>query len=116
MAITRVASPKALDKLRTECQKEQQKHPRKLMVCCGPGCLANGAAEIVSEFKAQLKKKRIKGFDVEAMKETGCHGFCERGPVVVIRPEDIFYERVGAKDVPEVVAETIVKPTLSQKK
>jgi NADH-quinone oxidoreductase subunit F len=107
MAITRIASPKALDKLRTECQKEQQKHPRKLMVCCGPGCLANGAAEIVSEFKAQLKKKRIKGFDVEAMKETGCHGFCEQGPLVVVEPQGTFYTRVKKKDVERIVEETL---------
>ncbi|MBD3332549.1 NADH-quinone oxidoreductase subunit F [candidate division GN15 bacterium] len=107
MAITKVASPKDLDKLQKQCQTEQDKHKRKLMVCCGPGCLANGAAEIVTEFKSQLKKKRIKGFSVEAMKETGCHGFCEQGPLVVVEPQGTFYTRVKKKDVERIVEETL---------
>jgi NADH-quinone oxidoreductase subunit F len=43
---------------------------------------------------------------------TGCHGFCERGPVVVIRPEDIFYQRVRVEDVPGIVSETVVNGTV----
>ena len=42
-------------------------------------------------------------------KETGCHGFCERGPVVVIGPKKIFYQRVQPEDVPEIVAETVMQ-------
>jgi len=43
------------------------------------------------------------------IRATGCHGFCERGPLVVIKPEDIFYQRVRVKDVPEILTETIGK-------
>ena len=38
---------------------------------------------------------------------TGCHGFCERGPVVVILPQEIFYQQVAVEDVPEIVSETL---------
>jgi NADH-quinone oxidoreductase subunit F len=38
---------------------------------------------------------------------TGCHGFCERGPVVVILPKEIFYQQVGLGDVPEIVSKTL---------
>ena len=40
-------------------------------------------------------------------KETGCHGFCERGPIVVIDPEEICYLQVKPEDVPEIVSQTI---------
>jgi NADH-quinone oxidoreductase subunit F len=46
---------------------------------------------------------------------TGCHGFCERGPVVVMRPENIFYQRVQVKDVPEIVSETVVKGSIVER-
>ena len=39
---------------------------------------------------------------------TGCHGFCERGPVVVILPQEIFYQQVAVEDVPEIVSETLL--------
>ena len=41
------------------------------------------------------------------MLRTGCHGFCERGPVVVILPQEIFYQQVAVEDVPEIVSETL---------
>ncbi len=42
------------------------------------------------------------------VRTTGCHGFCERGPIVVIQPEGIFYQRVQLKDIDEVIAETVI--------
>ncbi|MCK7471317.1 MAG: hypothetical protein MZU95_11450 [Desulfomicrobium escambiense] len=41
------------------------------------------------------------------IRRTGCHGFCERGPIVVIHPEEICYFQIEPKDVPEIVSETI---------
>jgi (2Fe-2S) ferredoxin len=104
-----IKKPQQFEQLRKECIAEQQKYPRKVLICCGPGCLANGAQKISDEFKEILKKKRIKGFSVESMKETGCHGFCEVGPLVVIEPEQTFYTRVRVKDVDEIVEETLRK-------
>ena len=43
------------------------------------------------------------------VRTTGCHGFCERGPVVVIHPQGIFYQHVKPEDIPEVVAETVAQ-------
>ena len=43
------------------------------------------------------------------MKVTGCHGFCERGPLMVLYPQKIFYQRVSPDDVSEIIAETVVK-------
>jgi len=43
---------------------------------------------------------------------TGCHGFCERGPLVVIRPKNIFYQRVKVEDIPEIISETILNDNI----
>jgi NADH-quinone oxidoreductase subunit F len=61
---------------------------------------------VTAAFREETEKQGLA--DQVDILTTGCHGFCERGPVVVIRPEDIFYERVGVKDVPEIVSETII--------
>jgi len=103
----RITSPQQLEKLRKECIARLDKFPRKVLICCGPGCLASGAQKIVDEFKKKLKSKRIKNFSVEAMKETGCHGFCEQGPLVVIEPDGTFYTKVKVKDVDEIIDKTI---------
>ena len=76
-------------------------------VCCGTGCVASGAHEVFEKFKQEIKAKKI---DAKVgSKATGCHGFCERGPLVIISPERIFYQRVTVDDVAEIVEETLVK-------
>ncbi len=60
----RIESPKQLAELRDTLSKKENAIKKKVMVCCGPGCLANGAAKIVDELKNQLKKKNIKDFDI----------------------------------------------------
>ncbi len=80
---------------------------RSVTVCCGTGCVASGAHDVIAKFQEELKTRKI---DAEiSSKATGCHGFCERGPLVVVFPDRIFYQRVSAEDVPEIVDETLVK-------
>ena len=103
----RIATQAQLNKLQKDCRAQLDKFPRKILICCGPGCLANGAQKVSDEFENVLKKKRIKGFSVEALSETGCHGFCEQGPLVVFEPDGTFYTKVKVKDVEEIVNTTI---------
>lgn len=104
-----IKSPQDLNRRQKEVQKQEAKYPRKVIVCCGTGCLANGARKIVDAFEKMLAERKVKDFSVEAVKETGCHGFCEQGPLVVIEPEGIFYTHVKAKDVPAIVERSIEK-------
>ncbi|MCX5908610.1 MAG: (2Fe-2S) ferredoxin domain-containing protein, partial [Deltaproteobacteria bacterium] len=61
--------------------------------------------QIIAELVAEEMKKQ--GLDGKILlKKTGCHGFCERGPVVVLHPQEIFYQRVAPKDVADIVSET----------
>jgi NADH-quinone oxidoreductase subunit F len=68
--------------------------------------VATGANEVIAAFKAEISKKGLEA-TVDS-KGTGCPGFCERGPVVVVYPEEICYLQVTPEDVPEIVTETIV--------
>jgi len=86
---------------------KQKKIKKKILVCCGPGCLANGAQDIIERFKTVLKEKKISGFTVDALKETGCHGFCEQGPLVVIEPKGLYYTKVKVKDVEDIIEQSI---------
>lgn len=103
-----IANPQELKKRHVELAAQQERMPKKVIVCCGTGCLANGAKAIVDAFHAHLAEKNIKDFTVEAVKETGCHGFCEQGPLVVIEPQGTFYTHVKPKDVANIVDKTIV--------
>ncbi|WP_349679706.1 NADH-ubiquinone oxidoreductase-F iron-sulfur binding region domain-containing protein [Acetomicrobium sp. UBA5826] len=74
-------------------------------VCCGTGCVSNGSMEVLKAFEEALRGVG----EVEAMaKFTGCHGFCERGPIVIVSPGEIFYQNVKPKDVNEIVQRTIL--------
>jgi NADH-quinone oxidoreductase subunit F len=86
---------------------EREPAQPRIMVCGGTGCLALGADEVGAAFETELSKQDVAA-RVE-LKMTGCPGFCEQGPLVVIHPDKIFYTRVKPKDVPEIVSETIVK-------
>ena len=82
-------------------------HYRFHILCCGgTGCKASNSAGIVSKFEAVLKEKNIN--DVQVI-TTGCFGFCEKGPIVKILPDNTFYVQVKEEDVETIVNEHIIK-------
>jgi NADH-quinone oxidoreductase subunit F len=78
---------------------------RTLLVCRGTGCEASRAADIEAELSATIAQLELPNVEV---KFTGCHGFCENGPIVVIEPEGIFYTHVKVKDAAEIVQSHLV--------
>ena len=81
----RLRNPEDLEKLREALQAERDPSKRRITICAGTGCGAYGCGEIVSALKEELKRRKLQR-DVE-IKVTGCHGFCERGPLLVINPQ-----------------------------
>ncbi|MDQ7838883.1 MAG: NADH-ubiquinone oxidoreductase-F iron-sulfur binding region domain-containing protein [Thermodesulfobacteriota bacterium] len=86
-----------------------KKDPNKVVigVCCTTGCQARRSGEVIDAFKNEIKEKGLQ--DKVEIKKTGCHGFCEMGPIVVVEPANSFYCRVSAKDVTDIVSETALK-------
>jgi len=74
-------------------------------VCAGTGCRAYGSLKVKDALEAEMKKQNM---NVEVL-ATGCFGFCEKGPMVVIHPDKYFYQQVKVEDVPEIVSKTVAK-------
>jgi len=87
--------------------RREREGRREVRVCCGTGCLANGAAEVAERFAAELLARNLPAELAYTHKRTGCHGFCDRGPLVAIEPEGLLYTRVTAKDVAEICETTL---------
>src|SRR5512139_2621800 len=105
----RINSPAELEKFRKDIISKRDPKRPCIAVCTGTGCLALGAAKVGTAIKEALKKQGLEG--TVDVKEPGCPGFCERGPLIVIQPEEICYLRVQP-----TVAEKIVSHTILAKK
>ncbi len=116
--IESVKTRKELDALRRRCVKASKAEKRKILVCAGTGCVSGGSLDI---FAALQKKMEALGIpccaelamephgDVVGMKKSGCHGFCEMGPLVRIEPEGWLYTKVTVEDVDEIIQATVVE-------
>jgi NADH:ubiquinone oxidoreductase subunit F (NADH-binding)/(2Fe-2S) ferredoxin/NAD-dependent dihydropyrimidine dehydrogenase PreA subunit len=102
----KIVSPEELARLREDLQTQRDPDKPCLAICAGTGCQAYGINRVIEAFGEELAKCGLTD-QVEVL-ATGCPGFCERGPLVTVKPEGIFYQRVQIKDVPEIVEETLV--------
>jgi len=84
-----------------------------LMVCAGTGCVSNHSYEIKEALEKEIKKHGLEN-EVTVV-PTGCNGFCERGPILVVQPGNIFYQQLAVKDVPHLVEEHFLKGRLVSK-
>jgi len=109
----RVSSPSELENLRQSILQKRDFNKPCITVCAGTGCRASGAEAVVDAFKDEIERRELQ-INVE-LKETGCHGFCERGPLVVIRPKRVFYQRVKPEDVSEIVSETALRGNIIER-
>ena len=103
--MARLNSPEALRKLRQAILSKRDPANPCISICAGAGCVASGADDVIDAFKKEIEKAGLT--TTVDTKGTGCPGFCERGPVVVIYPAEICYLQVKAEDVHEIVEQTI---------
>lgn len=102
----RLASSNDLEKLRRDILSRRDSNKPQVAICAGTGCIGLGARKVISSFREELLRRGLEK-DIE-VKETGCPGFCEKGTIVVIYPEEIYYLKVQPDDVPEIVEETLI--------
>ena len=101
----RIKSPADLESVRKNIVAQRDPNKPCITICAGTGCHAYASEKVGAAFKDELKKQTLE--TKVDIRETGCHGFCERGPLVVIYPEETCYVGVAPGDVPEIVSETI---------
>jgi NADH:ubiquinone oxidoreductase subunit F (NADH-binding)/(2Fe-2S) ferredoxin/NAD-dependent dihydropyrimidine dehydrogenase PreA subunit len=100
----RISSPEALEKFRNQILSERDPNQSCVTVCGGTGCHASGCHQVIDAFKEVLRSKG-NGINIRV---TGCHGFCEKGPLVVIYPQKILYQRVKPEDASKIIEETVL--------
>jgi NADH:ubiquinone oxidoreductase subunit F (NADH-binding)/(2Fe-2S) ferredoxin/Pyruvate/2-oxoacid:ferredoxin oxidoreductase delta subunit len=78
-----------------------------LLVCAGTGCVSCGAFEIRRALEAEVRRRGLEG-EIQVV-ATGCNGFCERGPILLVQPDGVFYQKLTPADIPGLVEEHLVK-------
>jgi NADH:ubiquinone oxidoreductase subunit F (NADH-binding)/(2Fe-2S) ferredoxin/ferredoxin len=101
----KLSSIKDLEDLRKAIDSERQQ-PIAITICSGTGCFTCGSSSLHEAFHKELLRQGL--YDRVALRKTGCHGFCERGPVTVLLPKKICYLQMKPEDVPEVIKKTVV--------
>ena len=111
--MNRLKSQKDLESHREQLQKQRDPQRPLISLCAGSGCGAYGTNEVRDALEKEVSQNGLK--EKVDIKVTGCHGFCEKGPIMVIHPEGTFYSQVKVEDVPEIVAETLVNKQLVER-
>ncbi len=108
-----IESGTKLEELREQWGQFFQKEKNRILVCAGTGCVANGALKIYEALIGELSAKKSyivvelmieeEGSSGTAVVKSGCHGFCEMGPLVRLEPSGVLYTKVKPEDVTEIV-------------
>jgi NADH-quinone oxidoreductase subunit F len=104
---SKIKSFSELKQLQEKIKAGRDPQKPRITICVGTGCLAHGAMNVADAFREEIDRR---GLSVKIdFRKTGCHGFCERGPMVIISPENIFYQHVSVSDVGDILEKTIAK-------
>jgi len=104
--LCKIRSAEDLARLRQDLQRRRDPDRPCLAICAGTGCQAYGVNKVIDAFRAELKQRGLA--DRIEVLATGCPGFCERGPLMTVKPQGIFYQRIQIKDVAEIIEETLI--------
>ena len=109
-----------LDARRTQAKMAAAAQTRTVLICAGTGCIAGGSLKIYDYLKEECERRNISvlvnlmddesqctGYIIN-MKKSGCHGFCEMGPLLQIEPEGYLYTHVKLEDCDEIIEKTII--------
>ncbi len=96
-----------LELLRKRLLADRKSTRMTIIICGGTGCQASKSPAVIDALRKELKAQKLEK-DVR-LRVTGCHGFCEQGPIMVFEPGNLFYCRMAPADAAEIVAKTVKK-------
>ena len=105
LLMSKINSTADLQAYRQTLIASRDKHETTLILCNGTGCQASRAKKVIKAIKDELKTQGLE--HKIHVRTTGCHGFCEQGPLCVIEPGNIFYCKLTADDASDIVSKTI---------
>jgi NADH:ubiquinone oxidoreductase subunit F (NADH-binding)/(2Fe-2S) ferredoxin/Pyruvate/2-oxoacid:ferredoxin oxidoreductase delta subunit len=111
--MAKLATIEDLANLQGSLAAERERDGKTVIVCGGPGCHASGCGAVADAVREQLQKEGLT--ETVRVRVTGCHGFCEQGPIILIEPGSIFYCHVEPADVAEIVSSTICEGELVER-
>lgn len=91
-------------KIREDMDERNISEGARILICGGTGCISAGSDDVAKSFATEIEEKKFKAKVVR----TGCHGFCEKGPLTVICPGKILYTNLQKEDVKEIVEQHLV--------
>ena len=109
-AYDKVMSPEELIRLRSELWDRLDPEKPRIVVCGDTGCTVRGSRELAAALEKALEQHALR--DKIELKITGCLGFCEQGPLVLIFPGAILYQKVQASDAAQIIEQTVLKNEL----
>jgi NADH:ubiquinone oxidoreductase subunit F (NADH-binding)/(2Fe-2S) ferredoxin/ferredoxin len=101
----KINSAAELEKFRKDLLSKRDPNKPCITLCSGTACHATNSEKIATAIEQEIEKQGLKA-EVD-FRRTGCHGFCEKGPIVVIYPEEICYLQVKPEDIPEITSQTL---------
>jgi NADH-quinone oxidoreductase subunit F len=107
----KITNAQALRQVQEDLKKNYDPNKQLVTICAGTGCRGYGCMKVKDALEAEISKQNIK---VE-VRATGCFGFCEKGPLVVVHPQKIFYQSVGEKDVADIITKTVMQGEVIEK-
>jgi NADH-quinone oxidoreductase subunit F len=99
--------PDDVYKIAQEKNQGQEKFTTTITICCGTGCRASGSMTVLQTLENEIAEKDLT--NQVHIRATGCHGFCEQGPMMILEPGNIFCCHIKPEDVLEIVEETVRK-------
>jgi len=103
----RLNSYRELEHLREDLREQRQGITHTIIVCGGTGCQISRSQVLIETLEQELSSQGLNSSVV--LRATGCHGFCEQGPVMVIEPGNIFYCHVSSQDAFEIISQTVLR-------
>jgi NADH-quinone oxidoreductase subunit F len=100
-------------KIQHESKRKEEEKRTVLTVSAGTCGQARGSLKVVEALEETIKKKKLE--DLVTVKVTGCHGFCEAEPNIIIQPQNLFYQNVQPKDAEVIIEETVLNDTVIDK-
>ena len=111
--MSRIKSTAELEVFRKEILSQRDPDKPCITLCSGSACNATGSGKVAAALELEIEKQGVSA-DVVS-RRTGCHGFCEQGPIVVIYPQGICYLKVQPGDIAEIISETIKKQKIVER-
>ncbi|MBW1998191.1 MAG: NADH-quinone oxidoreductase subunit NuoF [Deltaproteobacteria bacterium] len=103
--MAKITSPAQLEEVRNDILSRREPSRPCITLCSGTACHATASEKVADAIEQEIEKQGLEG-KVD-FRRTGCHGFCEKGPIIVIYPEEICYLQVRPEDIPEITSRTL---------